>query len=105
LYPNPTIGYEGEELALRRGLIWQKSEHFLFAQQTFVTAGKLGKSQDVAAQERAQAELASEGQKLRLTNAVRGMYYEALGAARLVEVRRDLARIAREAVDISEQLF
>ena len=105
LYPNPTVGYQGEEFAFRDSLFWRRSEHFLFAQQTFVTAGKLGKSQDIAAQEKVQAELASTGQRTRLMNAVRGLYYEALGAARLVEVRRDLARIAREAVDISGQLF
>ena len=105
LYPNPTVGYQGEEFALRSGLFWQRSEHFLFAQQTFVTGGKLGLSQAIVSQEKAQAELASDGQKLRLMNAVRGLYYEALGAARLVEVRRDLARVAREAVDISDQLF
>ena len=105
LYPNPTVGYQGEEFALRSGLFWQRSEHFLFAQQTFVTGGKLGLNRDIVGREKAQVELASAGQKLRLQNAVRGLYYEALGAARLVEVRRDLARIAREAVDISGQLF
>lgn len=105
VYPNPIVGYQGEELALRPGLFAEKSEHFLFAEQTFVTGGKLRLSRDVASHERTQAQLASEGQKLRLLNAVRGLYYEALGAARLVEVRRELARIGREAVDISDQLF
>ncbi len=105
LYPNPTVGYEGDELALRPGLIWNRSAHFLFAQQTFVTGGKLRLGQDVLAQEKAQAAFASAGQKLRLVTAVRAVFYEALGAARLVEVRRDLTGIAREAVDVSEQLF
>jgi cobalt-zinc-cadmium efflux system outer membrane protein len=36
---------------------------------------------------------------------VRSLYYEALGAQQLVELRTELARIAREAVGVSNELF
>lgn len=103
LYPNPTVGYLGQELAVRG--FDQKSEHLFFAQQTFVTGGKLQYKREVAAQEKAQAEIAREAQRQRLLTEVRLLYYDALGAARLVELRRDLAQIVWEAVAVSEQLF
>lgn len=103
LYPNPTVGYLGQELAVR--VFDRKSEHLGFVQQTFVTGGKLRYAREAAAQEKVQAEIGSEAQKQRLLTEVRLLYYETLGAARLVEVRRDLSRIARDAVGVSEELF
>lgn len=103
LYPNPKVGYLGEELSVRApGKI---SEHFLFVEQSFVTAGKLGKSRNIVDQEKLQAEVESEAQKQRVLNAVRVLYVEALGIQRLVELRGELARVAGEAVEISEELF
>lgn len=103
LYPNPILGYMGEELSTRAPS--KTSEHLLFVEQRIVTAGKLGKSRNIFAQEQAQAEAEADAQRLRVLNAVRMVYYEALGAQRLVAVREQLAGIATEAVDISEQLF
>ncbi|MGH9341444.1 MAG: TolC family protein [Acidobacteriota bacterium] len=103
LYPNPILGYMGEELSARAPS--ETSEHLMFVEQRIVTAGKLSKSRSIFAQVQAQAEAEAEAQKLRVLNAVRVVYYAALGAQRLVEVRAELAGIAGEAVDISEQLF
>jgi cobalt-zinc-cadmium efflux system outer membrane protein len=103
LYPNPTVGYSGQELAFRGAD--RKSEHFLFAQQTFVTAGKLRYSREVAAQDKVQAQILRDAQRQRLLTAVRLLFYEALGAARFVELRQELARIVREAVGVSEELY
>jgi cobalt-zinc-cadmium efflux system outer membrane protein len=51
------------------------------------------------------AALEKDMQRQRVLNAVRMLYWEALGAARLVEIRRDLVRVARDAVETSEELF
>lgn len=103
LYPNPRVGYLGEELSARApGKI---SEHFFFIEQSFVTAGKLGKSRNIFAQEKLQAEVETEAQKQRVLNLVRMLYVEALGMQRLVELHGELAKIASEAVGISEELF
>ena len=43
-------------------------------------------------------------QRLRVLTTVRVLYYEALGAARIVELRGALARLVREAVGVTEEL-
>jgi cobalt-zinc-cadmium efflux system outer membrane protein len=103
LMPNPIIGYLGEELSTRA--FDQKSEHYVFAEQEVPLGGKLKKSRDVFARERAQAQAETAAQKQRVLNAVRMLYYEALGAQRLVEVRAELAKLASEAVDVTDELF
>jgi cobalt-zinc-cadmium efflux system outer membrane protein len=103
LMPNPIIGYLGEELSARA--FDQKSEHYVFAEQEVPLGGKLKKSRDVFARERAQAQAEAAAQKQRVLNAVRTLYYEALGAQRLVEVRAELAKLAGEAVDVTGELF
>src|SRR5271170_6551637 len=57
LYPNPTVGYAGDEV--RGGSINAGKQGF-FAQQTIVTGGKLAKSRTVFEQESRLAELESE---------------------------------------------
>jgi cobalt-zinc-cadmium efflux system outer membrane protein len=103
LMPNPIVGYLGEELSARA--FDQKSEHYVFAEQEVPLGGKLKKSRDIFARERAQAQAEAAAQKQRVLNAVRTLYYEALGAQRLVEVRGELAKLANEAVDVTGELF
>ncbi|HEY8459796.1 MAG TPA: TolC family protein [Blastocatellia bacterium] len=103
LMPNPIIGYAGEELSVRA--FDQKSEHYVFAEQEVPLGGKLKKSRDIFARERAQAQAEAAAQRQRVLNAVRTLYYEALGAQRLVETRSELARLANEAVNVTGELF
>ena len=103
LMPNPIIGYAGEELSARA--FGQKSEHYVFAEQEVPLGGKLKKSRDIFARERAQAQAEAATQKQRVLNAVRTLYYEALGAQRLVETRDELAKLASEAVEVTGELF
>jgi cobalt-zinc-cadmium efflux system outer membrane protein len=103
LFPNPVVGYQGEELAFRA--FNEKSEHFFFVEQTIPLGGKLRKSRRVFEQEVAQAETVAQAQRQRVLNTVRMLYFEALGAQQRVELRRELARIAREAVGITAELF
>lgn len=48
-----------------------------------------------------QAEVDREAQKIRVLNMVRLLYYQALGAQQQVELRDELAKIAREAAGIN----
>jgi cobalt-zinc-cadmium efflux system outer membrane protein len=102
LYPNPLIGYSADDIALRSP---GRSRHRFWVQQSIVTGNKRQLVQEATGHERLHAEAEQELQKRRVRSAVRALFYEALGAARLVEVRRDLARLVGEAVDVSEQLY
>ncbi|MGH9846306.1 MAG: TolC family protein, partial [Blastocatellia bacterium] len=93
----------GEEFAFRA--FSDKSEHIAFIEQTIPLGGKLGKSRRIFAQEKAQAEQEAVAQKQRILNGVRVLFYRALGAQQLVEVRTQLAKLAREAVKITGELF
>jgi outer membrane protein, heavy metal efflux system len=101
-YPNPIVGFQAEDIKARAP---SQSKYFLWAQQTIVTGDKRKLLQAAVAQEQVHAETEKTMQRQAVLNAVKLLYYEALGAWRTVEVRRDLARIAREAVEISEQLY
>src|SRR5262245_7449537 len=103
LWPNPVVGYTGEEFSTRA--FSEKSEHFAFVEQTILLGGKLGKSRRIFAQEKILAEQEEVAQRYRILNTVRMLFYEALGAQRRVETRAELVRIAREAVGVTEQLF
>lgn len=102
LYPNPIVGYSAEDIAAREA---GRGKHFVWVQQSIITAGKRGLVQRAVAQEAVHAAAEQDMQRHRVVNAVRMGFYEVLGAARLVELRRDLARLAREAVEVSEELF
>lgn len=103
MMPNPVVGYAGEELAFRA--IGEKSEHLGFIEQTFPLGGKLSKSRAIFAQEKNQAEQSAVAQKQRILNAVRVLFYQALGAQELVEVRTQLAKLARDAVKTTSELL
>ncbi|MEX2261074.1 MAG: TolC family protein [Bryobacteraceae bacterium] len=102
LYPNPIIGATGDEIA--RGPIIRGGELGGFFEQRIVTGGKLGLSRRVAEQDRAAAEAAEKGQRQRVLNAVRSLYYQALGEQKLLQVRTELARLAGQVVRISREL-
>ena len=103
LYPNPIAGYTADEVSF--GSVIRGGEHGFFVEQQIVTGGKLRLSRSVFAQEELQAEAEAETQEYRVLNTVRLLYFQALGAQRLVELREQLAGIARQAVDISQQLY
>jgi cobalt-zinc-cadmium efflux system outer membrane protein len=101
-YPNPIVGFSADDIKARAP---SQSKYFFWAQQTIVTGDKRKLLQAAVAQEQVHAEAEKGMQRQAVLNAVKLLYYEALGAWRTVEVRRDLARLAREAVEISEQLY
>ena len=102
LFPNPIAGYFLEEFAFRRPS--ETAEQGAFIEQTFPLGGKLSKAQRVFEREKDQTVILAEAQRLRVTNSIRVLYYETLGAQRLVELRDDLSQLAREAVEITKEL-
>ncbi len=101
LYPNPTVGYLGEQI---RGGIQGGGEQGFFISQDIVLGGKLGLNRRVLEQETKQAEAEAEEQRLRVINGVRMFYYQALAAQEMVDLRRKLSQLAEDAVHTSHQL-
>jgi outer membrane protein, heavy metal efflux system len=91
-YPNPSIGYTGDEI---RGGSNNGGKQGFFVEQSIVTGGKLGKSRSVFAQETSLAELEAEQQKIRVETSVKIAFYRVLGAQELLELRRALSQIGR----------
>jgi cobalt-zinc-cadmium efflux system outer membrane protein len=102
LFPNPIAGYFVDEFAFRSP--GETAEHGAFIEQTIPLGGKLSKARNVFGRERDQALVRAEAQRLRITNSIRVLYFETLGAQRLVELRDDLSQLAREAVAITKEL-
>jgi outer membrane protein, heavy metal efflux system len=103
LYPNPVIGVTGDEIS--PGPIIRGGEIGFVVEQRILTAGKRGLSRRVAEQEQSQAEALATAQKYRVLSTVRTLFYEALGAERLVQVRTELAGTTRQAVGTSKELL
>lgn len=103
LFPNPVAGYFLEEFAFRSP--GETAEQGAFIEQRIPLGGKLSKAKRVFAREKEQAEILAETQRLRVTNSIRVLYYETLGAQRLVELRDDLSQLAHEAVEITKELY
>jgi outer membrane protein TolC len=101
LYPNPTVGYQGEQM---RGGSFHGGEQGFFIQQDIVLGAKLGLNRKIFDQELKQAETEGEEQKLRVVTNVRMSYIQALAAQQTLELRQNLSKLADDAVETSHQL-
>src|ERR1700732_4443808 len=101
LYPNPTVGYQGEQI---RGGSFYGGEQGFFGQQDIVLGGKLGLNRQLFDQELKQAETEAEEQKLRVVTNVRMSYIQALAAQQTLELRQNLSKLADDAVETPHQL-
>jgi outer membrane protein, heavy metal efflux system len=101
LYPNPSLGYEGEEI---RGGAFGGGEQGFFIQQSLITAGKLGLNRKIGDAEIRQAEAQAGEQRFRVLNEVRMAYYRVLSGQEMLETREDLRRISQEILKIANQL-
>ena len=101
LYPNPTAGYQGEQI---RGGSFHGGEQGFFVQQDIVLGGKLGLNRKIFDQELKQAETEAEEQKLRVVTNVRVSYIQALAAQQTLELRHNVSKLADDAVETSHQL-
>lgn len=103
LYPNPTLGVAAEEIPLERGRDGGKVGGFLA--QPIVTGGKRRLNRRIFEQEVERAAAVAELARLRELNRIRMLHAETVAAQRMVELRGRLARLAREAVEITGQLY
>jgi outer membrane protein, heavy metal efflux system len=101
LYPNPTVGYQGEQI---RGGSFHGGEQGFFVQQDIVLGGKLGLNRKIFDQELKQAQTEGEEQQLRVVTNVRMSYIQALAAQQTLELRHNLSKLADDAVETSHQL-
>jgi cobalt-zinc-cadmium efflux system outer membrane protein len=101
LYPNPTAGYQGEQI---RGGSFHGGEEGFFVQQDIVLGGKLALNRKIFDQELKQAETEGEEQRLRVITNVRMSYIQALAAQQTLELRQKLSKLADDAVETSHQL-
>jgi cobalt-zinc-cadmium efflux system outer membrane protein len=101
LYPNPTIGYYGDEI---RGGYSGGGKQGGFVSQTIVLGGKLGAARRLANTETGQAAASVDLQRARILYGVRVSFYKVLAAQRLVEVRDRQSALASDTVETSRQL-
>ena len=101
LYPNPIVGYQGEQI---RGGVQGGGEQGFFVSQDIVLGGKLGLNRNIFEQQKKQAEAEAEEQRLRVIDSVRMLYHQALAAQEMVDLRRKLAKLAEDVVETSRQL-
>src|SRR5260221_5879796 len=102
LYPNPTVGYTGDEI--RGGSVGGGKQGF-FVQQTIVTAGKLARSRDVFSEETQLAEIEAQEQKIRVETSVKTAFLRVLAAQELLDVRRHLAKIQQDVAETQRPLY
>jgi cobalt-zinc-cadmium efflux system outer membrane protein len=101
LYPNPTVGYTADEV--RGGSVGGGKQGF-FVEQTIVTAGKLGLSKNVFANDANIASIEAEEQRIRVTSAVKMAFLRVLAAQELLDTRRDLSKIAQDSAETQTRL-
>jgi cobalt-zinc-cadmium efflux system outer membrane protein len=101
LYPNPSAGYLGEEI---RGGSFGGGENGAFIQQNIVLGGKLGLRRRVFEEQRREDEFGVVEQRCRLFSDVAQGFYSALAAQQIVNLRRNLLKIAQDAVETAHQL-
>jgi cobalt-zinc-cadmium efflux system outer membrane protein len=102
LYPNPTVGYTGDEI--RGGSVAGGKQGF-FVQQTIVTGGKLRLNREVFGKDTQLAEIEAEEQKIRVQSAVKMAFLRVLAAQELLDTRRDMATIAEDAAETQRRLM
>ena len=101
LYPNPTVGYEGDQI---RGGSYGGGEQGGFVAQTIVLGGKLGLRRNIYEQQKHSDQIAAEVQLARVHNDVAQLFYETLSAQQTVLVRGRLLGLANDAVETAHQL-
>jgi outer membrane protein, heavy metal efflux system len=102
LYPNPTIGYRGENINIDK-----TAGEFQggFVQQTIVTVGKLRLSRAKYKQEAYEAELRTLEQQYRVLNGVRMRFYELLALHRTIDLNRSILDNANESLRTYKEMF
>lgn len=101
LYPNPTVGYQGDQI----GSGHTAGQQGAFLNQTIVTRGKLGLAQAAALAEEARTEAALETARADLAAQVRGRYFALMTATEAVRVTGEMARTAEALAERQQKLL
>jgi cobalt-zinc-cadmium efflux system outer membrane protein len=101
LYPNPTVGYRGDEI---RGGSYGGGEQGFFVQQPIILGGKLALDRKVRGAEEKQREVEADAQRQRVENDVRMAYYRVLAAQEQLALKRSILAISQSTVRIVGQL-
>lgn len=101
LWPNPRVGYTGEEI---RGGSLGGGQHGFFVEQNIVLGRKLALGRNAARQEITLAEIEADEQQLRVMNAVRLVYIETLASQELLELHRAFVEIALQTLATAQRL-
>jgi len=97
LKPNPTVGYNGTQLADEG-----TDQHTAFVEQQFVVARKLARNQEVLDGEVQSQLWEVEAQRYRVLTDVRQHYYGALAAQRRLALTESFHEIAAKGVDVAK---
>ncbi|GIX05086.1 MAG: divalent cation transporter [Planctomycetaceae bacterium] len=95
--PNPTIGYNGSQLADQG-----TDQHTAFVAQDIVMGGKLARNREVLNQEVQSQLWEVEAQRYRVQTDVRQRFYEALAAQRRLALATEFREIAAKGVEIAK---
>jgi outer membrane protein, heavy metal efflux system len=101
LYPNPTVGYQGDQI----GSGHTAGQQGGFVAQTIVTQGKLGLAQAAALADVTRAQAALEQGQADLLAQVRARYYALRTATESVRVAEEMARSADALADRQRRLL
>ena len=101
LYPNPTIGYQGEEI----GDEGRAGQQGIVVSQRIVTGGKLGWNRSVVSQEIAAAEQRWQMQRYRVISDVHAAAHEVIAAQRTVALAEELVQLGDDFLRTAQQLL
>jgi cobalt-zinc-cadmium efflux system outer membrane protein len=101
LYPNPTVGWQGEQIGDRNGRAGQQGP---FVAQEIVTGGKLRLDQAAAGSGVTAAEWQALTHWSNVVTRVRAAYYEVLTAQREVQENEAVVRLAQENWEVTQKL-
>ena len=101
-WPNPTIGYFGDEIS--GGIGVNGGRHGGFIEQTIVLGRKLYLAQQVAGSDVKLATLAKEEQRYRVQNNVRVAYFQTLAAQAMLSLAKARVELASKMLDTAHRL-
>lgn len=96
-YPNPKVGYSGQQLDDKG-----TDQHLAYIEQEFVSAHKLRLNEKVLDQEVQSQLWEVEAQRYRVLTDLRIRFYQTLAAQRRAELAKEFGAVAKEGVRIAE---
>ncbi len=96
LKPNPTVGYQAQQLADQG-----TDQHLVYAEQEIVTGGKLQLNRRVQNEALRSQLFELEAQRFRVINDIRSRFYQALALQRQEELVRNFQEVANKGYELA----